>query len=273
MPITLAQVLSNSGVGGGSLPTPTSDNDFLIGDTGVFGVKSLAQAQAILGIAPTDTPTFAGLTSTGDVSVSVNGSTTSDPRILGLSDLSGSEAGLMQFGDQYNSFGTTNGGDLMINAYHSIVARGHHSSLNDVPFLTLSDSNIHVYNASNVPGIRLRNNINGSQDVILDHKSADLNTTYTELTGSGHLRVSLGSSSDVAVGFVGDTNTGIFSGGADEFSLTAGGNDILEVKNNGGTSQLGFYGTTPANQPVVALGSSTDDLISALAGLGLIATS
>ncbi|MDC6350693.1 tail fiber domain-containing protein [Zeaxanthinibacter sp. PT1] len=75
--------------------------------------------------------TFDGnLTVTGDVSVSVNGSSNLNPRIIGAVDMNGSgEGAAFQFGDEYNSIENQYTYGLALNSYHTIIFRGGHRTL------------------------------------------------------------------------------------------------------------------------------------------------
>ena len=69
--------------------------------------------------------------------------------------------------------------------------------------------------------------------------------------------VPAGSAGSPTLSFTGDSNTGLFSGGADQIGLTVGGNARLTIDSSGVVS---FNGNVTINGDLAVTGSSPDNL-------------
>jgi hypothetical protein len=80
---------------------------------------------------------LSSIDSTGSLTISATGSTTSAPRTFGVSNLSGAgTAARFQFGDPYSSIQNSNSGRMSINGYWGIELRGDTQSLTNPTFTT-----------------------------------------------------------------------------------------------------------------------------------------
>ena len=95
-------------------------------------------------------------------------------------------------------------------------------------------------------------------------------TTNLNFNGFGLLGLALGSASSPSLSFTGDTNTGFWSPGADQLSLSAGGATAFSVVGRvAGTAYLEFKRDGSVGErfyPVIAFGGPDDGVASITAG-------
>lgn len=106
---------------------------------------------------------------------------------------------------------------------------------------TNSGSTIISQSAANIPLV-LRGATSQSGNLLNWQNSSS--TVLSSVDSAGRFLAPLGALATCGYAFIGDPNTGLFSTGADDFSLVAGGADRLRLDGTG----IGFFATTPVGQ-------------------------
>lgn len=89
------------------------------------------------------------------------------------------------------------------------------------------------------------------------------------IAADGQFRAPDGNVGTSGISFNNDTDNGFYRIGTDNFAASAGGSKILDLKNNAGTLQMGFFGTAAVNRPTGVAVDATS-IHAALVTLGLI---
>lgn len=108
--------------------------------------------------------------------------------------------------------------------------------------------------ATNVPtmGIRLANSQSADMLTVLNNAGTEI----AEINVNGYHRFPLGAVTTPTYSFYGDTNTGIYSSGADTLNLTTGGTERLRLLSGGVINTGGNYTDTTAGFQMSALGTT-----------------
>lgn len=118
-------------------------------------------------------------------------------------------------------------------------------------------------------GLAVRRNTSSQSGALFEAQN-ESGTRIAQISASGQFRGPDGGAGSAAVSFNADADNGLYRIGNDNWAASAGGAKILDLKNNGGTLQMGFFGGAPVDKPT-GVGVDAASIHAALVSLGLIA--
>jgi len=216
------------------------------------------------------------LTGTGTVSAAADGTAA----LPGIAFASDTNTGIYRPGADQLAISTGGTGRLFVDANGNVTQQADSSDLiiKDTQSHTTSDGPLVQFQGRGPNGINynfgfirgVSSGINNAGILQFGTNNAGLQDERMRITSTGQIQSNgLGSAVSPALSFTTDTNTGIYSPGADQLAISTGGNGRLFVDANGNVGVGAVQNTSKFNVLTGTSNSTIMELTGASAGRGL----